>query len=49
MQALLKKEREFERKEKKAKRAERVFLAEEEQEQKILRQKEDAAIAVRES
>lgn len=43
--ALLKKEKEIERKEKKAARAERIFLAEEAQEQKIVRQKEDAAIA----
>lgn len=43
--ALLKKEKELERKEKKAERLEKVFLAEEQQEQKIMRQKEDAAIA----
>lgn len=37
------KERAIERKEKKAERAERIYLAEEEQEKKILQQKADAA------
>ena len=44
---LLKLEKLAERKEKEAERAERIFLAEEEQEQKILKQKTDAARAVR--
>jgi len=43
--AILKKERVLERREKKAAKLEKVFLAEEEQEQKILQRKEDAAIA----
>jgi len=42
---LLKLEKLAERKEKEAERAERIFLAEEEQEQKILKQKTDAARA----
>ena len=40
------KEREAERKERRAEQKEKVFLAEEQQEQKIVRQKEDAAIKV---
>ena len=44
---LLKLEKLAERKEKEAERAERIFLAEEEQERKILKQKTDAALAVR--
>lgn len=46
--ALLKKEKDILRKEKAAERAERVFLAEEIQEQKILKKKFDAASAVSE-
>ena len=42
----MKKEREVERKERKAERAERIYLAEEETEKKIMRKKEEAAIAV---
>jgi hypothetical protein len=45
-QELLRKEKEIERKERKAERAEKIYLAEEKQEQIILRQKEDAALAV---
>ena len=44
---LLRLEKLAEKKEKEAERAERVFLAEEEQERKILKQKTDAALAVR--
>lgn len=40
------KEKEAERKEKKAERKEKIFLAEEQQEQKILKQKVDAELAV---
>ena len=40
------KERDAERKERKAEQRERVFLAEEDTEQKILKKKEDAAVAV---
>ncbi|KAL3804283.1 hypothetical protein ACHAW5_005881 [Stephanodiscus triporus] len=43
---LLRKEKEIERKERRAERAEKIFLAEEKQEQIIMRQKEDAALAV---
>ena len=46
---LLKLEKLAERKEKEAERAEKIFLAEEAQEQKILKQKTDAARAVRTS
>jgi hypothetical protein len=42
----LAKEREIERKERQAEKAERIFLAEETQEKKILQQKMDAARAV---
>lgn len=45
-QELLRKEKEIERKERRAERAEKIYLAEEKQEQIILRQKEDAALAV---
>lgn len=45
-QKLLAKQREVERKERKAERAERIFLAEETQEKKILQQKLEAALAV---
>ena len=48
-QALLKKEREALRKEKRAERAERVYLAEEETEKKIVKRKEDLARAVSET
>jgi len=45
-QKLLAREKEGERKEKRAERAERIFLAEEQQEKKILQQKSDAARTV---
>jgi hypothetical protein len=45
-QKLLAQERELERKEKRAERSERIFMAEEEQQKKILAQKADAARAV---
>jgi hypothetical protein len=46
LQRLLAAEQALERKERKAEKLERIFLAEEEQEQKILKQKLDAARAV---
>ena len=46
IQALLAKERAFERKERRAQKAEKVFLAEEKQEQQILKKKIDAERAV---
>jgi len=42
--ALLKKEKEIARKERIAQRREKVFLAEQEQEKRILKEKEDAAL-----